>query len=64
MELKEHGTRTDILSNLKGTIRIDENSTSEAIWLTKYFGNYNITKYDDLFVFENDNNVLVFKLIS
>lgn len=64
MELKEQGTRTEILSNLKGTIRIDENSTSEAIWLTKYFGNYNITKYDDQFVFEDGNNVLVFKLIS
>lgn len=64
MELKELGTRTDILTNLKGTIRIDENSTNEAMWLTKYFGNYNITKYDDQFVFENDSTVLVFKLIS
>jgi len=64
MEIVEQGTRTDILNNLAGTIRIDETSTSETMWLTKYFGDYNITKYDENFVFENDNNVIVFKLIK
>ena len=64
MEIIEQGTRTDILNNLAGTIRIDETSTSETMWLTKYFGDYNITKYDEHFVFENDNNVIVFKLIK
>jgi hypothetical protein len=62
MELVNYGTRTDILNNLAGTIRIDETSTSETMWLTKYFGDYNITKYGDDFVFENDNSVLVLKL--
>ena len=62
MELLNYGTRTDILNNLAGTIRIDETSTSETMWLTKYFGDYNITKYGDDFVFENDNSVLVLKL--
>jgi hypothetical protein len=64
LELKDYGTRTDILGNLTATIRIDETSTSESMWLTKYFGDYNITKYDDYFVFEDGNNVLVLKLIS
>jgi len=64
MELKDYGTRTNILGNLAATIRIDETSTSEAIWLTKYFGDFNITKYDDYFVFEDGNNVLMLKLIS
>jgi len=63
MEMMNYGTRLDLLTNLKGTIRIDETSTSETMWLTKYFGNYNITKYDDFFVFENDNSAFVFKLI-
>ena len=62
MELINYGTRTEILNNLAGTIRMDETSTSETMWLTKYFGDYNITKYGDHFVFENDNNVLVLKL--
>jgi len=63
MEILDYGTRLDMLTNLTGTIRIDETSTSETMWLTKYFGNYNITKYDDFFVFENDNTVFKFKLI-
>ena len=63
MEMMNFGTRLELLTNLKGTIRIDETSTSETMWLTKYFGNYNITKYDDFFVFENDNSAFVFKLI-
>jgi len=64
MELINYGTRTEILNNLAGSIRIDETSTSETMWLTKYFGDYNITKYGDHFVFENDNNVLVLRLIK
>ena len=63
MEMMNYGTRLELLTNLKGTIRIDETSTSETMWLTKYFGNYNITKYDEFFVFENDNSAFVFKLI-
>ena len=63
MEILDYGTRLDMLTNLTGTIRIDETSTSETMWLTKYFGNYNITKYDDFFVFENDNTVFKFRLI-
>ena len=62
MEIINYGTRTDVLNDLAGSIRIDETSTSEAIWLTKYFGDYNITKYDENFVFENDNTVFLFKL--
>lgn len=64
LELINYGTRTEILNNLAGTIRIDETSTSESMWLTKYFGDYNITKYGDHFVFENDNSVLVLKLVK
>jgi hypothetical protein len=62
MKLIKHGTRTEILNDVAGTIRVDEASTSESLWLTKYFGNYNITKYDNHFVFENENIVMVFDL--
>jgi hypothetical protein len=64
LELLNYGTRTEMLGNLEANIRIDENSTSQSLWLTKYFGDYNITKYDDYFVFEDGNNVLMLKLIS
>ena len=45
LKMIEHGTRTDVLNKLAGNIRVDESSISETMWLTKYFGNYNITKY-------------------
>lgn len=63
MRLKEHGNR-EILSKLAGTVRVDESAISETLWLTKYFGNYNITKYGDDFVFENENVVLVLDLLK
>ena len=64
MRMLEYGTRTNILNNLAGNIRVDESSMSETMWLTKYFGNYNITKYGDHFVFENENSVMVFDLLK
>ena len=64
MKMVEHGTRTNILNNLAGTIRVDESAMSETMWLTKYFGNYNITKYGDNFVFENENIAFVLKLLK
>lgn len=64
MRMLEYGTRTGILNNLAGNIRVDESSMSETMWLTKYFGNYNITKYGDHFVFENENTVMVFDLLK
>jgi hypothetical protein len=62
LKMLEHGTRTGILDKLAGNIRVDESATAETTWLTKYFGDYNITKYGDHFVFENDNTVMVFEL--
>jgi hypothetical protein len=64
LKLIEHGTRTDVLTKLAGNIRVDESAMAETTWLTKYFGNYNITKYGDYFVFENENTVLVLDLIK
>lgn len=63
MRLVQNGNR-DVVSSLAGAIRVDEGSMSETIWLTKYFGNYNITKYGDNFVFENENTVFVFDLLK
>jgi hypothetical protein len=64
MKLIKHGTRTDILNNIDGFIRVDESSISETLWLTKYFGNYNITKYGNDFVFENENMAIIFQILK
>lgn len=39
------------------------NSYPEILFLTKYIGDYNITKYGNKFVFENGDNALVLKRI-
>jgi hypothetical protein len=40
------------------------NDFSEIIFLSKYVGDYNITKYGNKLTFENNNNVLVLERIS
>ena len=46
-------------------LRIDEafnvNAYAEILFLTKYLGDYNISKYGDKLVFENQGNALVVK---
>jgi hypothetical protein len=37
----------------------DVNSYPEILFLTKYIGDYNISKYGDKLVFENDDKALV-----
>jgi hypothetical protein len=34
---------------------IESTDVAEILYLTKYIGNYNITKIGNLFVFENEN---------
>lgn len=51
----------DFGTNIKptGTIQLTPTAISECLYLTKYLGDYNITKYDDKFVFENAGNTLI-----
>jgi hypothetical protein len=43
------------------TESFNANGFAEAIFLTKYIGDYNITKYGDKLTFENSGNTLVIK---
>ena len=44
--------QTKMLMNETKAFKIDESAMSECMWLTKYFGPYNITKtYEDKFIF-------------
>jgi hypothetical protein len=43
------------------TESFNANGFAEAIFLTKYIGDYNITKYGDKLTFENSGNTLVLK---
>ena len=50
-ELHEYGPTQQLLKETKA-FKIDSNSMAECLFLTKYFGPYNITKtYEDRFIF-------------
>lgn len=55
------GDRNNILENLKESLNV--NDFGEVIFLVKYIGDYDITKYGDKLVFENNGKALVLKRI-
>ncbi len=61
-ELHAYGNTNMIMNEVKA-FKIDESAMSECMWLTKYFGPYNITKtYEDRFVFsKNGQSALISK---
>lgn len=53
------GPKHQILESILDKISINYNDMSEVLFLTKYIGNYNITKFGNKFVFENNNYAVV-----
>ena len=61
-ELIDFGERTEVYSSIKESLDIMD-SYPEVLYLTKYLGDYNISKYGDKLVFENKDKALVLKRI-
>lgn len=61
-EVLDIGDRNLLLENINEKINI--NSYPEILYLTKYIGDYNITKYGDKFIFENGNHALLCRRIN
>ena len=59
MKIKEAGFKEEIYNKMPGKIMIESKDVAEILYLTKYIGNYNITKINNLFVFENNNFAIV-----
>ena len=59
-EFVEFGDKKEVLENIDGKFDIME-SYPEILFLTKYLGNYNISKYGNSLVFENEDKALVLK---
>lgn len=55
LKIKDAGLKESVYSRLQGRIMIESKDMAEILYLTKYVGNYNITKIGNTFVFENDN---------
>jgi len=59
-EFVDFGDAEECIKNIPGKLDLME-SYPEILFLTKYVGDYNISKYGDSLVFENDNKALVLK---
>jgi hypothetical protein len=59
MRIKDFGPIDQVYQNLGGRMDVSSSAISESLYLTKYLGNYNITKVGDNFVFENEGYAVV-----
>ncbi len=59
MKIKDAGLKETIYKKYPGHIMIESKDIAEVLYITKYVGNYNITKIDNKFVFENENFAVV-----
>jgi hypothetical protein len=59
MCIKDFGPIDQVYQNLGGRMDVSSSAISESLYLTKYLGNYNITKVGDNFVFENEGYAVV-----
>ena len=48
------GPKKEVYDSIKGPLMLESRDISEILFLTKYIGNYNITKIDNKFIFENN----------
>jgi hypothetical protein len=60
----DFGNKTEVLNSINETITVDDNGFSEIIFLSKYIGDYNITKFGNKLTFENDDKILVLTRIN
>lgn len=59
MRIADFGSKKHIYESIPGKIDIDPTAMSEIMYLTKVIGNYNITKIDNKFIFENEGYAAV-----
>lgn len=59
MRIKGFGTAQEVYESLPGRIMLESRDVSEVLFLSKYIGNYNITKVNGMFVFENSGYAVV-----
>jgi hypothetical protein len=59
MRIKGFGTTKAVYESLPGRIMLESKDISEVLFLSKYVGNYDITKIGDNFVFENSGYAVI-----
>lgn len=54
----------DVQAIVEGAASMDTDSTAEIFWLTKVLGDYNISKFEDKFLFKNGSNTMILQRID
>lgn len=52
-EIVTSGPKEEVYGAVKGPVMLESKDMGEILFLSKYIGNYNITKISDTFIFEN-----------
>ncbi len=63
LEIINDDSRENIIENIS-SLALDNTAMGEIFWLTKVFGDYNINKIQDGFVFENGDRAMILKRIE
>lgn len=63
MRVIDHGPKQEVYERAQGRIGLLPTDIGECIFLTKYIGNYNITKIGTAFVFENEGYAVALERI-
>jgi len=63
MKIVEFGNKQDVYNNLTGKAMFESTDIGEIMFLSKYIGDYNISKFGGKFIFENNNKALVLQSI-
>jgi hypothetical protein len=53
------GPKQEVYESVKGPIMLESKDMAEVMFLSKYIGNYNITKIGNSFIFENSGHAVV-----
>jgi hypothetical protein len=59
MRIKGFGTTQAVYESLPGRIMLESKDIAEVLFLSKYLGNYNITKINEVYVFENSGYAVI-----
>lgn len=55
----QSGPKKIIYETIKGPIMLEQKDMADVMFLTKYIGNYNITKINNQYIFEHKNHAVV-----
>jgi hypothetical protein len=63
MKIVNFGEKHEVFNNIEGKMMFEHKDIGEIVFLSKYIGEYNISKIGTSFIFENNNMALILKQV-